>query len=355
MWKRIRSLVLIAGFFSEPLLATGREANFQDWATRELTPWFLRQPDQFITSKVPAARPVVLRYKTFLQDKARGQIVIVHGYGERIEKHMEMIFDFHQAGFNVFAFDQRGYGRSTRLNPEGKDSIYVDRFDDYTQDLEQFFTEVVKPHGPGPAFVFSHSMGGLVATLFLHKRPDLVRGAILSAPMHSIKLPGITHRMALLLAWSAESLGFGASYALGQIGPRKAEFSEKSGTSSQPRYQFYADFYNSPEEWPLSLGGSSFHWLGEALRAGLQVVDEAWARQVQTPVLLFQADHDTYVSPEGQNAFCSYALRCQKVFVPDTRHEIFREKDAARALYMNSIFQFLDEHSGTGPNPATQP
>jgi lysophospholipase len=355
MRKWLRSLVFILGIFSEPLQATGREANFLEWATRELTPWFQSQPDQFITSRVPSPKPVVLRYKTFLQDKARGHIVIVHGYGERIEKHMEMIFDFYQAGFNVFALDQRGFGRSTRLNPEGKDSIYVESFDYYTQDLEQFFMEVVKPHGPQPAFIFAHSMGGLVGTLFVHKRPDLVRAAILSAPMHTIKLTGITHRMTLLLAQTAVNLGFGASYAFGQIGPRKAEFSAKSGTSSQARYQFYADFYNSPEEWPLSLGGSSFQWLEEALQAGFQVVNEEWARQINTPILLFQADQDTYVSPDGQNEFCSYAQRCQKIFVPGTRHEIFREQDAARAFYMNSIFKFLDEQTRPGPNPATQP
>jgi lysophospholipase len=296
-----------------------------------------------------------LRYKSFIQDKARGHIVLVHGYGERIEKLMEMGFDFHQAGFNVFAFDQRGYGRSTRLNPERKDSIYVDRFEDYVLDLEQFIVEVVEPQGQRPTFIFAHSMGGLVSTMLLHRRPDLIDGAILSAPMLSIDLKGVPRFMALLLAQVANGLGFGASYAFGQIGPRKPEYSETSGTHSQARWQFYADFYASPEEWPLSLGGASFHWLGEALRSSVLVDDDAWASLIQTPVLLFQADQDTYVSPEGQNAFCSRAPRCQKIFIPGTRHEIYREQDGPRASYMNRIHQFLDELTRPGQNPATHP
>jgi alpha-beta hydrolase superfamily lysophospholipase len=135
MRKWIRLVIITLGFLSYPLPATDRESQYADWAAKELVPWFQSQPDQFLTSKVPAARPVTLRYKSFMQDKARGHIVVVHGYGERIEKLMEMILDFHQAGFNVFALDQRGFGRSTRLNPEGKDSIYVEHFEDYVSDL----------------------------------------------------------------------------------------------------------------------------------------------------------------------------------------------------------------------------
>ncbi len=333
--------------------AMAREANYGEWAEKELTPWFQNQADRYLTSKVPSSRTVVLRYKTFIQDKPRGHIVIIHGYGERIEKHMEMAFDFYQAGFNVFALDQRGFGRSTRLNPEGKDSIYVDRFDDYVLDLEQFILEVVRSHEPRPTILFAHSMGGLVSTLFLSHRPDLVDAAILSAPMLSIDLKGVPRSMALLLSLTADTFGYGSSYAFGQIGPRKPEFTEKSGTGSHPRWQYYANFYSRPEEWHLSLGGASFHWLGEAVRKFILIDDEAWARQIKTPVLLFQADRDSYVTPDGQNAFCAWAQRCRKIFVPGTRHEIYREQDAPRAFYMNSILQFLDEQTGPGQNPST--
>jgi lysophospholipase len=357
MWKWIRPFIVLQVFLAAPLPASPREPFYAEWAEKELKPWFQSQPDQFLPSRIPAAKPVTLRFKSFLQDNSKGQIVIVHGYGERIEKFMEMAWDFSKAGFDVFAFDQRGFGRSTRLNPEGKDSIYVDHFEDYVKDLEQFLTEVVRPDGKKPIFLFAHSMGGLVVTMFLHKRPDLVDGAVLSAPMLSIDLKGVPRPAALLMSQTMTALGFGASYVFGQIGPRKPEYSDRSGTNSRPRWQVYADFYSSPEEWPLSQGGTSFRWLGEALRASIKIDDAAWAAQVTTPVLLFQADQDTYVTSEGQDAFCSRAPRCQKIFVPGTRHEIYREQDGPRASYWDSIQNFLREQTEarSGRNPATRP
>jgi lysophospholipase len=110
-----------------------------------------------------------------------------------------------------------------------------------------------------------------------------------------------------------------------------------------PRWRFYADFYSSPEEWPRSLGGASFQWLSEALRGTILVDSEAWATTVITPILVFQADQDTYVDSEGQDAFCRRAPQCRKIFVPGTRHEIYREQDAARAPYLLTIWQFLEE------------
>ncbi|WP_141734266.1 alpha/beta fold hydrolase [Oligoflexus tunisiensis] len=346
-------LFIIFALTSGSLPATDREPQYSTWAAQELFPWFQSQPDQFLTSKVPSAQPVQLRYKSFLIDAARPQVVIVHGYGERIEKLMEIAFDFHQADYNVYLYDQRGYGRSTRINPEGKDSIYVDEFVHYKKDLEQFLTEVVGASHSKPTFLFAHSMGGLVSALLMHDRPDLIAGAVLSAPMFSIQLNGVPRRMALLLADVASALGFGSSYAFGQVGPRQPEFNDHTGTGSRPRWQAYADFYSSPEEWPYALGGASFHWLGEAVRQSILVDDEAWASQLKTPVLLFQAENDTFVSAEGQDAFCSRAPRCRKVFVPGTRHEIYREQDAPRAAYLKEIWKFLDEQLNNTTAAAT--
>ncbi|HYX31651.1 MAG TPA: alpha/beta fold hydrolase [Oligoflexus sp.] len=351
MW--FRWLMILLSFLSEALIAADREAIFPNWAKKELVPWFNSQPDQFFTSAVVTPQPVILRYKSFLKNTARGQIVLVHGYGERSEKFMELAYDFYQADYNVFVYDQRGFGRSTRLNPEGKDSIYVESFDHYARDLEQFLVQVVRAPGSQPTFLFAHSMGGLVTTLLLHARPDLVKAAVLSAPMFTIPTRGVPRTMATLMTRIADQLGFGSSYAFGQVGPRRPEYTASSGTLSRPRWQFYADFYSSPEEWPRSLGGASFRWLHEALR-GTELVDhDEWAAQVQTPILLFQAEHETFVGSEGQDAFCLRAAQCRKIFVPGTRHEIYREQDAARAPYLLTIWQFLEEHAGSGRNPAT--
>jgi len=343
------SLLVLLSLPAEPLPAADRESTFSEWAQKTMVPWFNSQPDQFFTSAIPSPKPVLLRYRSFMQNKAKANIVLVHGYGERSEKFMEMAYDFHQAGLNVFVYDQRGFGRSTRLNPEGKDAIYVETFAHYVKDLEQFLVEVVGAPAAKPTFLFAHSMGGLVSTMFLQSRPDLIAAAILSAPMLTIRTQGVPRLMALLMTQIADQLGFGAHYAFGQVGPRKPEFGPHSGTQSQARYQFFADFYSSPEEWPLSLGGASFRWLYAALRSTELVDNDEWAATVKTPILLFQADQDTYVAPDGQDAFCLRALQCRKIFMPGTRHEIYRELDVSREPYMATVWRFLDEQLKSQP------
>jgi|GEM_PF-934249 len=328
---------------SIPALAgENREWTFPLWSKEVLTPWFEAQPDQFMSSNIPSSGPVNLRYRAFLRPQPRANITIVHGYGERIEKFSEIVYDFYSAGFNVFILDQRGFGRSTRINPEGGKAIYVENFADYAKDLEQFLLQVVQPQGSArPSLLFAHSMGGLVSTQLLHDRPDLVAAAVFSAPMFRVKTHGVPLIMAELLTKLANRLGYGARYAFGQSDPSKPVF-QKSGTQSLARWQYYTDFISTEKELPLVPGGASFHWLLEALRSTQSAESKTWTAGIKTPLLIFQAENDTYVDNARQDEFCSQLKECRTVLVPGTRHEIFREQDSARTPYLQSILQFYN-------------
>ena len=53
-------------------------------------------------------------YRTYIRKKAKGNIVISHGFSEFAEKYDEMIYYFLQAGYSVFLAEHRGHGRSQR-------------------------------------------------------------------------------------------------------------------------------------------------------------------------------------------------------------------------------------------------
>ncbi|GGO86876.1 alpha/beta fold hydrolase [Wenjunlia tyrosinilytica] len=72
-------------------------------------------------------------------------------------------------GFRTVALDQRGHGHSDK--PDGPYSREA-----YIRDAET----VIEQLGLGPAVVVGHSMGALTAWQLAARRPDLVRGLVLS-------------------------------------------------------------------------------------------------------------------------------------------------------------------------------
>jgi alpha-beta hydrolase superfamily lysophospholipase len=114
--------------------------------------------------------------QSWLPDREiRATVAIVHGFTEHSGRHRWHAEQLATRGYAVEAFDLRGHGRS--CGPRA----YVDRFDRYVDDLEDFF-RLVHPQQAGPTFVYGHSMGGQIAALWaIDRQPDLA-GVALSAP-----------------------------------------------------------------------------------------------------------------------------------------------------------------------------
>lgn len=55
-----------------------------------------------------------LHAELYEQPTATRTVVVLHGYTESGEKFREMTWYFLQSGFNVYAIDHRGHGRSAR-------------------------------------------------------------------------------------------------------------------------------------------------------------------------------------------------------------------------------------------------
>lgn len=106
----------------------------------------------------------------------RAAIVLVHGLKDHGDQYAELAERLVRKGYTVHALDLRGHGDS-----EG-DRVWVDSFSEYVEDVELFVTKVRADEGDKPIFVFGHSMGGAIVTLYvLDRNPDL-KGVILSAP-----------------------------------------------------------------------------------------------------------------------------------------------------------------------------
>src|SRR3546814_12054672 len=79
-----------------------------------------------------------------------------------------------QAGYAIYAVDHWGHGAS---DGEGG---YVPRFSAFLDGMAELLTLVEINHGDTPRLLLGHSMGGLIATLFLVERQQAFVAAALS-------------------------------------------------------------------------------------------------------------------------------------------------------------------------------
>jgi alpha-beta hydrolase superfamily lysophospholipase len=131
--------------------------------------------------------------------RPKAAVIVVHGLKDHSDRYAATAVKLVAQGYAVHAFDLRGHGRS------GGARVYVDSFSDYVADLA-IFVERVRAREPNrPLFLFGHSMGGAIATLYtIDKHPDL-RGLVLSGaalkPGQSVSGPLIATTKVLAVLW----------------------------------------------------------------------------------------------------------------------------------------------------------
>jgi len=109
------------------------------------------------------------------QGEARAVVVIVHGLKDYSDRYQEMAIALARRGHAVHAIDLRGHGDSS--GPR----VWVDQFDDYLADLDLLMDHTRQAEQGRPIFLFGHSMGGAISTLYTMTRKPPLGGLILSA------------------------------------------------------------------------------------------------------------------------------------------------------------------------------
>ena len=275
--------------------------------------------------------------ETFCPENASKTLVIVHGFTESCDKYREMIYYFLKEGFAVCIYEQRGHGRSRGGLP--RDCTHVHRFQDYIDDLDAVLFRVVKKQLPGPYCLFAHSMGGLVGGLYLEQHPDVFSKAIFNAPMFEVNRGGMSWGKAWMATKMMCLTGKGATRMPGQGIFSPQEDFPNSAATSYPRYRFY--FRHQVKHEYLQHAGASVQWLHEGLSGGAKLVRPKNCAKVTIPVLLFQAEHDTYVLPGGQNRFMELVPNGTLLTVPGAKHEVYLSENNTLRYYVQAVMDFL--------------
>lgn len=324
---------------------------------------------------------------TFQAEHPRGTVMISHGFTEAWERYMEMIYYFLQDGLSVCIHDHRGHGRSRDMHTEGtgiadtkvtsamsqttdmhvqgkttvcvgkcgKDSngckernaavnnkiggpTHIDSFQIYVNDWDEVVKNIM-PEMPQPWYLFSHSMGGLIAAMYIQQHPGVYRKAIFNAPMFEVNCGKIPYPVARAAAFLLCLLGKDREFLPGQTSYSDQEDFEGSAVTSRERYLQY---YHLQTAHPhLQNGGSSCRWTLEAFRGDAQVLKKERCRKMDLPILLIQADKDDYVNAGGQERFIASVPRGGILFVPGSKHEIYKCDDETMKYYVYAVMRFL--------------
>jgi alpha-beta hydrolase superfamily lysophospholipase len=272
----------------------------------------------------PGHGGVRIAWRRVVPDGApRGVMIVSHGYAEHVGRYREWTEHLASRGLAVVALDHRGHGTSD--GPRG----HVRDFDEFVADVRTL-VGLVDGWWPGtPRMLFGHSMGGLIAFLYLVKHGDTVRAAALSSPAFALPPQGPRAQLALvgLLARVAPKIAFTTKLEPDALA-RDPEVGRK----------YVAD--------PLVHRKATAGFANAFMRAGERALAEA--PRVTTPVLILQAEADRLVLPSGAPAIAA-RLRCEHELemLPGYYHELLNEPPADRAKVIARLDAWFDRWIAT--------
>jgi len=249
-------------------------------------------------------------YQSWTPDgEAKAVLLIVHGLAEHSGRYLNVVNHFVPLGYAVYGIDHLGHGKSDGTR------VFVKSFDDYL-DVLKIYLSMVEGWQPGkPIFLVGHSMGGLVAPLFVLAHKPSLAGLILSAPLTKVpdSIPSMLVFMSTLLSSIIPKFG--------------VDELDAENISRDPAV------VRAYDEDPLVYRGKTTARLGAELLKGMQRL-QAEASGIDLPALLMQGSMDKLVDPGDAQLLhdlISSSDKTLKIY-PGLYHEIFNEPERDQVL-----------------------
>ena len=107
---------------------------------------------------------------------------IVHGFGDHSGRYKRVIDALVADGYGVMAFDYRGHGKA-----DGRRGYCV-KWPDFLDDLETFWARLRGMAQGKPTFLLGHSHGALMALHWVLRKPEGLKGLLLTSPYLKLAL-----------------------------------------------------------------------------------------------------------------------------------------------------------------------
>jgi alpha-beta hydrolase superfamily lysophospholipase len=279
---------------------------------------------------------------------ARGAVLYVHGFSDyffqgHVAEH------FAAQGFDFYAVDMRGYGRSLRA---GDAPNFVTDLNIHFEEIDAAVRTIRTDDGHQRLVLLGHSTGGLITSLWahLHRDEDLIDALVLNSPWLELAEP-----------WFLRTIGSAVIRGVGRVAPKLVI---RPGLGPVYGHSIHRDHHG---EWVFDVAWKPIDgfpvlagWLRAVRRAhaGLQR-----GLDVRVPVLLLHASrsllHAKKWSPAAMKAdtvldvkdMVRYAPKIGRnvdvVEVPDGMHDLFLSAEPARGYALSQVDKWLADQLPT--------
>lgn len=286
-----------------------------------------------------------IHWETLAAGESKAVIVMFEGFCEFTRKFDEVAYYFLKSGYSVCRFDHRGLGLSSR-DVDDPSLVHIKSFDIYVDDAAEVVEKIARPMaGGGPLFLFAHSMGGCVGALLMERRPGAFSKAVLSTPMLAVQT-GVPEWMAAFLSFFKTTFGQGDRMVFSHkrftgvfdFDPNFSYDGKNPRTQAEARAKYQFDMRAADERYQTT--AATYGWTRAAIKATKEATARRNVERVQIPVLMFKAQNDSRVRPEGEDKFRRRSDVATLAYYPGVEHEIYNSKDEYLAPYYSRVLEF---------------
>jgi len=246
-------------------------------------------------------------------------IIIVHGYAEHSGRYIHTAEYLANHGYTVETFDLRSHGKS-----DGKNT-FIRSFDEFLLDVDLFLRRVKERHPNKDTFLLGHSMGGLIASLFVVTRQPDLQGLILSSA--AVKISADISPTLVKL-----------SSIIGKLFPRLPTIKLDSAAISRD-----PEIVRKYDTDPLNYRGGFPARTGAEITRATKLIQQQM-EAIKLPLLIFHGTADRLADPGGSQQLYERAQSKDKTLklYDEFYHETMNEPGKERVL--GDIVGWLDGH-----------
>ncbi|BGP41667.1 hypothetical protein JCM10449v2_005658 [Rhodotorula kratochvilovae] len=284
------------------------------------------------------------------QGKPRAALLFVHGFIEHIERYDHVFPRYAESGIAVFAYDQRGFGKTATYTP--KHTQGVTSWKEQFGDIDHFLEHALGLFPGVPFFLYGHSMGGALALGYATRSPpsrfvDRLAGVVSSSPLlrqsKDIRAPLLVVRAGSLLGRLSASLTLKAT-----VTPEH--------TCRDPAIQ------KSYAEDPLCKQVGTFRGVADMLLGGENIISRDYKRfPKELPLLVVHGDADKVTDCDASREFVDKVK--SEVGARDATfksfegfyHEMHNEPGDDKWTEINYILSWVESHIPSSSSSSSGP